>query len=199
MVDLTVPLQRLRAVVQDHMLEPDAMRGTEHYLRNIKDAEGNAITPVDEEEARRQFMADAVQSRAPIRVSSSMTQTPNQEVNPPAVPVSEVPPSSPNVMRAPLTVGDPTRATPVQTDSGTDWQARARAEGWAPPGEKSDPQMVEYRAPSGPPVDPKYQAPYTRPVAETPVPYTPPAEQSVEPGTSATETTPPSTTENPPA
>jgi hypothetical protein len=130
MPDLTVPVQRIRAFVVDHVLEPDAMRGTEHYLRNIKDGDGNAIDPVDEEEARRQMQSDATISRAPIRVQSSSTMSSASETTPPAVPVSEAAPTSPNIQRAPL-VATPT-TPPVVNDPGVDWQAKARAEGWAP-------------------------------------------------------------------
>jgi len=179
MVDLEVPVQRIRAFVRDHMLEPDAMRGSEHYLRNITDGEGNAITPVDEEESRRQFAAEAVQTRAPIRVSSPQSQTSASETTPPAVPVSEAPGRSPNIQGAPIVATPST--PPVVTDPGVDWQAKARAEGWAPRGDVTE---REYRAPSGPPVDPKYQEPYMAPATTTPVP-------NAEPGAPVPETSAP--------
>lgn len=165
MPDLEMPVQRIRAFVRDHILEPDAMRGSEQFLRNIKDADGNAITPIDEEEARRQFSADAIQSRAPIRISSPTTQTSSKDVTPPSVPVSEAPASSPNVQRAPVGAGT---VAPVVTDPGVDWQAKARAEGWVP--------SREYRAPSGPEVDPKYREPYMAPATTTPVPNAEPSQ-----------------------
>ena len=179
MPDLEVPVQRIRAFVRDHILEPDAMRGSEHYLRNIEDADHNKISPVDEEEARRQFQANAVESRAPIRVTSPQSQTPAGETLAPAVSVAKAPPSSPNVQRAPVGAGT---VSPVVMDPGVDWQARARAEGWAPATEQR-----EYRAPDGPEVDPKYREPYMQtPATSTPVP-------NAEPGAPAPETAAPPT------
>jgi hypothetical protein len=172
--ELTVPVQTVRASGQDHYLEPDAMRGSEQFLRNIVDADGNAITPVDEEEPRRQFQANAIQSRAPIRVVTSQSDTPASEYLPDPVPVSETPPSSPNVMRAPMVAAGVDRTAPVQPDPSVDWQARARAEGWAPASENRGTVRPTNEG------DPEYPSDYRGPSTTTPVSNAEPEQQAFE-------------------
>jgi hypothetical protein len=173
--ELTVPVQTVRASGQDHYLEPDAMRGSEQFLRNIVDADGNAITPVDEEEPRRQFQANAIQSRAPIRVVTSQSDTPASEYLPEPVPVSETPPSSPNVMRAPMVAAGVDRTAPVQPDPSVDWQARARAEGWAPASENRSLGERDMST-QGTPATPGWAGPSTT----SPVPNAEPEQQAFE-------------------
>lgn len=118
MVDsVDIPRQVVLATVADNELQPDAMRGSETFLRNIKDADGNLITVEDAELKRREMQA---------KMQPHLAEQPN------IVPGAEQSPTDPTLERAtvPLTPDAPTTSPTNQTFS---WQDMARLAGWEPP------------------------------------------------------------------
>jgi hypothetical protein len=53
--NMSRPSQVILPSTIDHELQPDAMRGSEHFFRMVKDGEGNDIPTNDIEEQRREF------------------------------------------------------------------------------------------------------------------------------------------------
>lgn len=103
--------QVIRPTAVDHHLEPDAMRGSEQYLRGLKDADGNDVTVLDQEEERRQAQRNAAETRAPIRMVTPTTQTPAAEITPESVS------RSPDYSATMVTPAYPTAPTPPATTS----------------------------------------------------------------------------------
>lgn len=175
---LEFPQQVIRATVYDHILEPDALRGSEHVLAQVRDGDGNRIDIADEERARAERQAEAVQTRAPLRVASSSSMTSPSGIEPVNVSESKVGSLSPNVANAPV-VSDYQRTPPVVTESNVDWQTQARQAGWSSPNAPRDLSETHGYPPSDQPVasDPDFRP--------SPGALTPPAPQTE--GTEPTE------------
>jgi hypothetical protein len=83
--------QIIRPSVVDHMLEPDALRGSEQFLRNVTDEDGAPIPVFDAEEARRKAQLDAAMTNEPLRMTAPESQTPVEEITPAYKRTSDMP------------------------------------------------------------------------------------------------------------